>query len=312
MGYNAAMDTIEMAAILHGGKDAIKKDPALSCLINTRTPLGYDERMLGALHAYAETGQAIIPTPAIMSGSTGPATLAGTLSLQNAEVLAGIALAESINPGTPVVYGAMSYLADMKSVLMSTGNAEHALFMSASAQLARWYDIPSRGGGANTDAKELDAQASSESMMTLFATSIAGINFVIHAAGTLQSHAAMSFEKFIVDDEIAGMVLHYLKGFDFSNDEKLAFDVIKEAGPGGNFLTLDHTADNFREEHFIPVFSDRRLFEHWNNPYVEPGEKAKKMWQKRLDEYTPPALDAGIRSKLDAFVSKRKNELLGK
>jgi trimethylamine--corrinoid protein Co-methyltransferase len=312
LGYEAAMDTIEMTAILHGGKDVIKKEPALSCLIDTRTPLGYDERMLGALHAYAETGQVLVITCAAMSGSTGPAALAGTLSLQNAEILAGIALAESINPGTPVVYGAMSFLADMKSVLVSTGNPEHALFMSASAQLARWYDIPSRGGGATTDAKEIDVQAGYESMMILFATSIAGINFVIHATGILQAFAAMSFEKFIIDDEISGMMLHYLKGFDFSSDEKLAFDVIKEMGPGGNFLTSDHTADNFREEFFIPAFSDRQLFENWNSAYVEPGERAKKMWQKRIDDYTPPALDAGIRSKLDAFVSKRKNEILGK
>jgi hypothetical protein len=102
LGYDAAMDTIDMAAILHGGKDVIKKSPALICLINSLTPLRYDARMLGSLHAYAETGQAMVIASLVMSGSTGPATLAGTLSLQNAEVLAGIALAQSINPGTPV------------------------------------------------------------------------------------------------------------------------------------------------------------------------------------------------------------------
>jgi trimethylamine--corrinoid protein Co-methyltransferase len=312
LGYDAAMDTIDMAAILHGGKDVIKKNPALICLINSLTPLRYDARMLGSLHAYAETGQAMVIASLVMSGSTGPATLAGTLSLQNAEVLAGIALAQSINPGTPVVYGSTSAVADMKSILLAIGNPECALFTSASAQLARWYGVPSRGGGGLSDAKEIDVQAGYESMMTLFAASLTGINFVLHTAGILQYFSAMSFEKFIVDDEIAGMILRYLEGINFSSDEKLAFDVIKEIGPGGNFLTADHTMDNFREEFFIPSFGDRRQFEAWADSYVEAGEKAKRLWQKRVDDYTPPALDPNIRSKLDSFVSKRKNEILGK
>jgi trimethylamine--corrinoid protein Co-methyltransferase len=312
LGYAAAMDTIEMTALLHGGKDVIKKNPALICLINSLTPLRYDARMLGALHAYAETGQAMVIAALVMSGSTGPATLAGSLSLQNAEVLAGIALAEAINPGTPVVYGSTSAIADMKSILLSVGNPECALFVSASAQLARWYGVPSRGGGGLSDAKEIDVQAGYESMMTLFAASTTGINFVLHTAGILQYFSAMSFEKFIIDDEIAGMILRYLKGIDFLSDEKLAFDVIKEIGPGGNFLTIDHTIENFREEFFIPAFANRQQFEGWADSYIEPGDKAKTIWQKRVDEYTPPALDAAIRSKLDSFVSKRKNEILGK
>jgi trimethylamine--corrinoid protein Co-methyltransferase len=312
LGYDAAMDTIEMAAVLHGGKDIIKKNPALICLINSLTPLRYDARMLGSLHAYAETGQAMVIASLVMSGSTGPATLAGTLSLQNAEVLAGIALAQSINPGTPVVYGSTSAVADMKSILLAIGNPECALFTSASAQLARWYGVPSRGGGGLSDAKEIDVQAGYESMMTLFAASLAGINFVLHTAGILQYFSAMSFEKFIVDDEIAGMILRYRDGINFSSDEKLAFDVIKEIGPGGNFLTADHTMDNFREEFFIPAFGDRQQFDKWAETCVEPEKRAKAMWQKRLDDYTPPALDPEIKSKLDSFVSKRKNEILGK
>jgi trimethylamine--corrinoid protein Co-methyltransferase len=200
----------------------------------------------------------------------------------------------------------------MKSILLSIGNPECALFVSASAQLARWYEVPSRGGGGLCDAKEIDVQAGYESMMTLFTTSTTGINFVLHAAGILQYFSAMSFEKFIVDDEIAGMILRYLDGINFSSDEKLAFDVIKEIGPGGNFLTIDHTIDNFREEFFIPAFGNRQQFEGWSDSYVEPGERARKMWQKRVDDYTPPALDADIKSKLDSFVSKRKNEILGK
>ncbi|MDR2517185.1 MAG: trimethylamine methyltransferase family protein [Spirochaetaceae bacterium] len=311
LGYHNAMDTIEMTAILHGRMEVIRKKPALICLINSLTPLKFDARMLGAQMAYAETGQAVVIASLVMSGSTGPATLAGALSLQNAEVLAGIALSQAINPGTPVVYGSTSAIADMKSILLSIGNPEGALFTSASAQLARWYGVPSRGGGGLSDSKEADIQAGYESMMTLFAASLSGINFVLHTAGILQFFSAMSYEKFIVDDEMAGMILRYREGFDTSDEEKLAFDVIRDVGPGGNFLTAEHTVMNFREEFFLPVFADKAQFDdNWTASYTAPEMRARKIWQERLASYTPPALDAGIRENLEAFTAKRERDIL--
>ncbi|WP_148269932.1 glycine betaine--corrinoid protein methyltransferase [Desulfitobacterium dehalogenans] len=308
-GRKRAEDSIEMAAILFGGKDVIKEKPVLVSLINSLTPLKYDERMLGALMAYAEAGQAVVIASLVMAGSTGPASLAGTLSLQNAEVLAGISLAQSINPGTPVIYGSTSALSDMRSGSLSIGSPECALFISASAQLARYYGVPSRSGGGLNDSKAVDAQAGYESMMTLMATTLTGINFVLHTAGILQYFMAMSYEKFIMDDELAGMLLHYMKGYTFDEDG-MAYDVIAKVGPGGHFLTQKHTRKNHKREFYTPTLSDRNAYDGWAKDKLEAKQRAHARWQQILANYVPPALDQEIDAKLQAFIAQR-SEVLG-
>lgn len=308
-GKEKAEDSIELAALLFGGKDVIKEKPALICLINSVTPLKFDDRMLGALMAYAQAGQAMVIAALVMAGSTGPATMAGALALQNAEVLAGITLAQTINPGTPVVYGSTSAITDMATGSLAIGDPEGALFTSASAQLARFYEVPCRGGGGLCDSKIADAQAGYESMMTLMAASTTGINFVLHTAGILQYFMAMSFEKFIVDDEIAGMVLRYLKGYEFSED-KFAFDVISEVGPGGHFLTQKHTRKNHKLEFRRPLLSDRQSYDGWAKEKLTTNELAKKRWQEVLASYEPPALEPAVANAVDEFIAKRSSELL--
>ncbi|WP_094604073.1 Glycine betaine methyltransferase [Sporomusa silvacetica DSM 10669] len=308
-GYDKAQDNIEMAAILFGGKDVIKEKPALICLINSVTPLKYDDRMLGALMAYAQSGQAMVIASLVMAGSTGPATMAGALALQNAEVLAGITLTQSINPGTPVVYGSTSAITDMQTGSLSIGNPEGSFFTSASAQLARFYRVPSRGGGGLTDAKIVDAQAGYESMMTLMAASVTGINFVLHTAGILQYFMAMSYEKFIVDDEIAGMILRYLKGIDFSED-KFAYDVIKKVGPGGHFLTQKHTKQNHAKEFRRVQLSDRLSYDGWGKEGLDTNKRAERKWKAMLAEFQAPALDSNVGQALQAFVEKKTAEYL--
>lgn len=308
-GYEKAQDNIEMAAILFGGKAVIKEKPALICLINSVTPLKYDDRMLGALMAYAQSGQAMVIASLVMSGSTGPATMAGALALQNAEVLAGIALAQSLNPGTPVVYGSTSAITDMQTGSLSIGNPEGSFFTSASAQLARFYRVPSRGGGGLSDAKIVDAQAGYESMMTLLTASVTGINFVLHTAGILQYFMAMSYEKFIVDDEIAGMILRYLRGIEFSED-KFAFDVIKKVGPGGHFLTQKHTRQNHVKEFRRPQLSDRLSYDGWGKEGLDTNKRAERKWKAMLAEYQAPALDSKVSQALQTFVEKKMAEYL--
>lgn len=308
-GYEKAQDSIEMATILFGGKEAIKEKPALICLINSVTPLKYDDRMLGALMAYAKSGQAMVIASLVMAGSTGPATMAGALALQNAEVLAGITLAQCVNPGTPVVYGSTSAITDMQTGSLSIGNPEGAFFTSASAQMARFYRVPSRGGGGLSDAKIVDAQAGYESMMTLMAASVTGINFVLHTAGILQYFMAMSYEKFIVDDEIAGMILRYLRGIEFTED-KFAFEVIKKVGPGGHFLTQKHTKQNHAKELRRAQLSDRLSYDGWAKEGLDTNRRAERKWKEMLAAYQAPALDSKVEQALQAFVDKKTADYL--
>jgi glycine betaine---corrinoid protein Co-methyltransferase len=303
-----AEDVIEMTAILFGGKEVIKEKPAIICLINSITPLKFDDYMAGSLMAYAEAGQPVVIAALVMAGSSGPASIAGSLSLQNAEVLAGIALAQCVNPGTPVVYGSSSAITDMKTGALCIGNPECALFTSVCAQMGRHYGIPTRSGGGLTDSKVVDAQAGYESMMTLMNAGVTGINYVLHTAGILEGYMAMSYEKFIVDDEIAGMVLRYLKGIDFS-EEAFAFDVIKKVGPGEHFLAQKHTRKYYPVELRDADLSDRLPYTDWVKAGLDIVQRANKQWQEALENYEPPELDPAVDEALQKFMEKRIAEL---
>ena len=308
-GEIGAEDSIEMASMIFGGREALKKKPALITLINSITPLKYDDRMLAALMTYAKAGQACAISSLVMSGSTGPVTMAGTMAVQNAEVLAGIVLAQCVNPGAPVVYGSTSGAADMKTISLSIGNAENALYTAASAQLARFYGVPCRGGGGLCDAKIVDAQAAYESTLLLFAAATSGVNFVLHAAGIMQYYTAFSYEKFIVDEEICSLILKYMQGMNFS-PERFLFDDIKEIGPGGHYLYQESTFRLHREELRAPLLGDRQNYEAWEaQGKTDTVARATARYQKLLAEYEKPEIDPALERELRAYVDTRAKQL---
>ncbi|HHX50599.1 MAG TPA: trimethylamine methyltransferase family protein [Clostridia bacterium] len=301
-GGQKARDSIKMAEILFGPEHSLQEKPALISLINTITPLILDERMLGALMEYARAGQAVIIASLAMAGATSPASLAGTLALQNAEVLAGIVLAQLVRPGTPVVYGAASSITEMRYGSLAIGTPETALITAASAQLASYYGLPSRSGGALTDAKIPDIQAGWESILNLLAAAQSGINFVLHATGILEYYMAMSYEKFMIDEELCGLVRRVKKGIQIS-DETLACSVIDEVGPGGHFLDQDHTLNTFRSEFWRPSISHRGNYDQWmEGGAFTVGQRAKERCLQILEEYQAPTLEPGIEKSLRTFM----------
>lgn len=310
-GTVCAKDTVEMCKILYGmDDDAIRDTPIVNTLINSITPLKYDERMLGALMTYAEYGQANMISALVMSGSTGPVTMVETLAVQLAENLAGLCLAECIRPGSPVIIGSTSGPADMASMALSIGNSEVALYTSATAQMGRFYDVPVRGGGGLNDAILTDAQAGYESMLTLLTAGTSGVAFVLHAAGIMHYYNAFSYEMFVIADEIAGLCNKYLKGYDFDEDRFL-FDDVMEVGPGGHFLYQDSTLD-YLDEHRRPLISNRADYEIWEDKGSKSAAQvAHDRWTKQLEEYVAPEMDATVLKELDSFIDRRCNELIG-
>ncbi|MDW7673254.1 MAG: trimethylamine methyltransferase family protein [Bacillota bacterium] len=284
-GKQEALDTLKMAEVVFG-KEYVAEKPVMISLINSLTPLKFDERMLAALVEYAEVGQAVIIASLTMAGSTGPATIAGTLALQNTEVVAGIILTQVIKPGTPVVYGAPSSITDMRFGSLAIGAPETVLIITASAQLARKYGVPVRGGGSLSDSKIPDNQASYEAAVNMLGTTSAGVNFVLHAAGILQYYNAMSFEKFMLDEEVCGMVKRIKRGIEINTDT-LALDIIKEVGPGGEYLTAAHTFQHCRTEYFKPTISDRTSYDVWNMEKLTAVARAKANMAERLENATP-------------------------
>jgi trimethylamine--corrinoid protein Co-methyltransferase len=199
LSRQCAIDAIEMAAILWGGKENIRNKPIMISNINSLSPLQYSGEMAASLIEFARIGQPCVIAVLIIAGLTGPVTMAGALTIQNAEILAGITLAQLVNPGCPVVYGSTSLPMDMLSGEISIGAPELSQFISATAQLARFYRIPSRSGGSLTDAQIPDIQAGMESALVLSAAVRSGVNFILHSCGILGSYLSMSYEKFLVD-----------------------------------------------------------------------------------------------------------------
>ena len=304
-----ARDTIELAALAFGGKDAIAAKPVLLVLVNVNSPRRYDTRMLEALIEYSKARQAVIVTPFILAGAMSPVALGGTLIQQNAEALAGIALTQLISPGTPVVYGSFLSNTDMQSGSPAFGTPESAKALFVSAQLARRYHLPFRSGGGLTSSKLPDAQAAYEASMGFWPTFLAGTNFVLHAAGWLESGLVSSYEKFVLDVEQLRILEHFFTGIPL-DEEGIAWDAHVEVAPGGHFLGAEHTMRHFREAFYRPLVSDLTNYERWHQKGdLSADQRANRLWKKWLMDYEQPPLDPAIDEALRDYMQRRKLQL---
>jgi trimethylamine--corrinoid protein Co-methyltransferase len=307
-GPNAA-DTIAMGEILFGGAEPLERAPVSISLINVNSPLRYDDRMLAAMFEYVKRGQAVVITPFLLMGAMSPVSLPATLVQQMAEAFAGIALAQTIRPGAPVVFGSFLSNTDMQSGSPSFGTPESGIGVLATGQIARRYGLPWRGGGALNASQVVDAQAAYESLMTFLPTFLAGTNFVMHSAGWLEGGLVSCYEKFIVDIELLRELKHEFTPLEI-DEASLAFDAHLEVGAGGHFLGAAHTLERFRECFYRPLLSSTENFDRWQrNGGRDTTERAGEIWRKTLEEYEQPAIDPAVDEQLREYVDRRRTEL---
>ena len=306
-----AEDSIELAKIAFG-TDFV--DPAtgrnrtvLVSLINANSPMTFDATMLGALKVYARANQATIVTPFILAGAMSPVTVAGTAAQTLAESLAGMALAQLVNPGAPVIFGSFASSVSMQSGAPTFGTPEPALVLYVMAALARRLGVPFRSGGGLCGSKIPDAQAAYESANTLLPTCLAGVNFVLHTAGWLEGGLAMGYEKFVMDADQAGMMQTFLSGVDMSENGQ-AMDAIREVGPGKHFLGCAHTQANFETAFYRSPLTDNNSFEQWEAEGAsDMAKRANGYWKRQLAEYEAPPLDPAVDEALLDYMTRRKN-----
>ena len=225
-----AEDTVEMARIVFGA-DFMEENTVILSLCNANSPLVWDATMLGAAKAYAEANQAVLMTPFILAGAMSPVTVAGAATQTYAEALAGMAYVQLVRPGVAVVLGSFASSLSMQSGAPTFGTPEPALVLYVMAALARRLGVPFRSGGAFTASKVPDAQAAYESANTMQPTFLAGVNFVLHAAGWLEGGLTMGYEKFVLDNDQCGMWHEFAKGVDTSENGQ-ALDALLTNGPG--------------------------------------------------------------------------------
>jgi trimethylamine--corrinoid protein Co-methyltransferase len=297
-----------MSRIVRGIDDAtLDKEPSVFTIINSSSPLRLDIPMLQGIMEYSARNQIIVITPFTLAGAMAPITLAGALSLQNAEALAGMVFTQLVRPGSPVMYGGFTSNVDMQSGAPAFGTPEYMRTAMAGGQLARRYKVPFRSSNVCA-ANALDAQAAYESVFSLWGAIQGGVNFLMHGAGWMEGGLHASLEKFVLDADLLAMVADYLEPI-VVDEDTLAFEAIQEVGPAGHFFGTQHTQDRFRDAFYKPLISDWRNFESWEEAGKPTADqKAKQLAQAYLDEFVAPELDPAIHQELLEFKQRRLAE----
>ena len=300
-----AADSVELARLAWGG--TLPDDgPVMLSLINANSPLVWDSVMIGAARVYAEANQATLITPFILAGAMSPVTAAGVCAQTLAEALAGMTFVQLVRPGAPVVLGSFASSLSMQSGAPTFGTPEPALVLYVMAALARRLGVPFRSGGSLCASKVADAQAAYESAATLQPTVLAGVNFVLHAAGWLEGGLAVGYEKFVLDADQLGMMAVLVNGVDLSENGQ-ALDAIRENGPGQHFLGSAHTLANFETAFYRSSVADNNIFEQWaEEGSLDAAQRANAIWKRMLAEYEAPPIDPAVDEALLDFIARRK------
>ncbi|MCG8563533.1 MAG: trimethylamine methyltransferase family protein [Desulfobacterales bacterium] len=300
-----ADEIVEMATIAYGGAEALKKGPITIVSVNPLSPLTYTEEAAGGLINYARHGQALLISSMILAGISGPIDIAGTAVLEMSESLAGIVLAQLVNPGTPCVCGGTSCASDLRTGGVYLGGPEQLKFMAIATQMAEHYGLPCRYGGNLTDAWSINYQAGVESALALSNTLISGGHFIHQACGILGAYNAVSFEKFILDEEVCGLVKRSLEPV-VIDDEHLSLDLIKKVGHGGNFMVLMETAMKCRTAFYPAQLAKRGTYEAWDAQSMGDNlAAASELVDQRIAAYVKPDNDPTMEKDIEKYVAAK-------
>lgn len=303
-----AEDSLRMCEIAFG-RSFVQENVVLLGLVTASSPMLWDESMLETLKYYARMGQALLITPFIMQGANTPVTIAGALAQANAEALAGMAYAQLVRPGTPVIYGCSLATVSMKSGAPLYGTSEIARLTFAMGQLARRYKVPYRIGGGRNGAMESDTNAGTQNAMTMLPAVMSHANFILHAAGWLENSMSVSFAQFVLDLDQLVLLQEFAKGIS-TDTEALAIEAIAEARPGGDYFANPHTVKHYRSAFVEPMQSAWGSYEAYLQAGSPSSVSSALGWAKKaLASYELPPMDVSVKDELDDFVARRMSEL---
>jgi len=297
-------NVIKMAEAIAGSAQKLRARPFISMVTCPISPFKLDKRYAELTMEAARNGIPVVVPAEPLCGATAPITLAGNLVVQSVDSLAGVMLTQLTHPGSPTLYGCISSITDLRDMKYLSGAVEMGLMNAASAQMAQFYKLPLYSTAGMSDSKVNDAQAGYESAITGLMVALAGGNLIHDAAGFLEFCMTASYDKLVIDNEIIGMVMRAVEGIEV-NDETLAFDVLKEVGPGGHFVSNCHTRRHMRSEQYQPQLSDRENRDRWRMSSAKDARaRAADKAREVLDGAMQPVLAEGIREKI-------KNEIPG-
>ncbi|MBN2455525.1 MAG: trimethylamine methyltransferase family protein [Sedimentisphaerales bacterium] len=300
-------DVLAMAEAIAGGKEKLIQKPFVISYPEPISPLVHTKEAVEKLLFSAEYGIPIIYTPCPMAGATAPVTMAGLLVQTNAECLSGLVMSQLKRKGVPFVIGGVLTIMDMQTGSISYGAPELSLLLAGYADVARYYSLPTWGTAGCSDAKVPDVQAAVEATFSSLINCMAGLNLV-HDPGFLEGAMIGSLEMLVITNEVVGMARRFMEGIAV-NEEMLAEDVINAVGPGGNYLTEDHTLRHFRQQLWQPTLMDRRNYSTWKDNGAKTMQKRiKEKIRDILADHKPEPLPDDIKARIKEIREKSETE----
>ena len=301
---------LEIYRTVAGGSDALRERPLIEAFVEPISPLQMPRTGMEILLEFTQAGVPVSFGPMVQAAATGPATLAGTLVQENAEVLAALVITQVLRPGTPVMYGGIPHIMDPRTALISFGSPEQALMGVAMAQVAHSYGLPVYINTGLGDSKNVDVQAGLDRGMNLLMGALAGGDLLGHM-GISGADQGASLLQLVVDNEMVSFVKRILRGIRVEADS-LATDVIENVGWGGNYLAHEHTVANFRKEFWLPgPLWDRDSWDNWQRAGATTmAERARERLESVLAAPDPEPMEEPMAREVDKVVQAAKRELL--
>ena len=291
---------VAMAAAVAGGIEQLRLNPTLLGYSQATTPLIHPAESLGKLLYMAEQGLPTVHMPSPMMGGTAPVTMAGALAVGNAEVLSGLVLAQLKRAGTPVVYSQGTHHMDMKTTISVYGAPEFELARIALADMARLYNLPNWGYAGYSDSCIMDEQAAADATSSVWTALLSG-QHLAHDVGYLEAGLTTSPEMIVFTAEVVNRTRHFMQGFSL-DAESLALDLIHELGPGGQYLTTQHTLKHFREMWQPRLFSRQRMADWVRGGKQRLGNRLRDKTLSIIESHRPEPLPDHVLAEIDYIL----------
>ena len=307
MAEKTARWQIRLASVIAGGEEELRKRPIFSTIFSPVSPLTFEKEAAEAMPVLAKAEIPIVPMNMVLGAATAPATLAGTLTVGNAEMLASLVIVECANSGAPMIYALQAVPANMKTGEINHAAPQHLLLSAGCAQMARFYRLPSLVADIWLERAPLELSALERNVLKAAMWLMCGSD-ISPSLGCRDLAMSISLEQVILDAEACQHARAYLRRFE-TDDDTLAVDVVHEVGPGGHFLDKKHTLEHFRREIWSRELSDTIILD----PNVKGSflERAQAKVKEILAEHTAPTLNENVRREMEQIISDAEKDIVG-
>ncbi len=302
--FSGCVDAVRMAEAVAGGEDAMARNPMAACYINVTTGLRHNQEALQKLLYLSEKGLPFTYVPSAQGGVTAPITIASTMAVNNAGVLAGLVISQLKREGAPFIMpGWGGNMLDMRTMVQPYADPEKR---GQALDFAHFLGIPTFALAGCSESKLADEQAAAEAALTLFTDAMFGGNFV-HDVGYLEAGLCGSLPQLAICNEILSWIEAFMKEVEIS-DETLCLDLIDKVGPDGQYLDCKHTLDNFRDRWYPKLF-DRSSFDGWEAKDGKSlGERAIDQVNTILVEHEPEPLPDDVAKAVHKIVEEAESK----